>query len=91
MKILVEVDEYKLNSCKRHVEEGYASWYDEVIANGTVISEDATNGDIIKVMFPDYQTKISSGQVCLYYPVREEYSGSWIKFDLDWWNAPHRR
>ena len=38
MKIIVEVDEYKIESCKRHVEERYGSWYDEVIAKGTPLN-----------------------------------------------------
>lgn len=37
MQIVIEVDEYKLNSCKRRVEEYYASWYDEAIAKGVVL------------------------------------------------------
>lgn len=38
MKIIVEVDEYKIESCKRHVKERYGSWYDEVIAKGTPLN-----------------------------------------------------
>lgn len=38
MKLIVEVDDYKLEACKRHVEERYASWYDEMVANGTPLS-----------------------------------------------------
>lgn len=39
MKLLVVIDDYKIESCKRKVQEKYSSWYDEVIANGTPIVE----------------------------------------------------
>lgn len=52
MKLIVEVDEYKIEACKRHVKERYASWYDDMVANGTPLSK-------IK---DEIERKITSGQ-----------------------------
>lgn len=57
------------------------------------IPKGATNGDMIKAMFPGYHVQISTAlkEVSLYYDGAEDYTGSWIRFDLDWWNAPYRK
>ena len=74
----------------------------DIIRNGTPLSKghesleeielpkNATNGDVIKAKFPNYHIQIGPGQVCLYYPVTEAYSGSWIRFDEEWWKAPYK-
>ena len=60
------------------------------IANGVPISDNATNGDIIKAMFPD--TKIEGiegleGLQC----VAVSIGLGTIYFALDWWNAPYKK
>ena len=40
MKYIVDVDDYKIKSCKRKVQEKYASWYDEMVANGIPLEEE---------------------------------------------------
>ncbi len=62
----------------------------KVIEVKVCVPKDATNGDMIKAMFPNYKVQISAGAVCMYYSHAEDYCGSWIKFDLDWWNAPFK-
>lgn len=34
MKLIVDIDNYKLEACKRHVAEHCASWYDDMVVNG---------------------------------------------------------
>lgn len=47
-----------------------------------------TNGDKIMYMFPNYRVQILTETVNVYYEGNEEYSGSHITFDLNWWNSP---
>ena len=56
-----------------------------------LVPEGATNGDVVKAMFPNYHVQISTGLgvVELYYDGTEAYAGSWFRFDLNWWNAPY--
>lgn len=58
-----------------------------------IIPKNATNGDMIRIMFPNYhaQVSITLKVVNLYYDGTEEYTGSWFRFDLEWWNAPYKR
>lgn len=62
------------------------------LLKGILISDSATNGDIIKAMFPNYRVQVSTAleTVELYYDGTEAYTGSWFRFDLDWWNAPYK-
>ena len=51
------------------------------IANGTPIPEGATNGDMIKAMFPN----ISIYEHGSTYSINNEYD-----FNSTWWNAPYK-
>lgn len=51
-----------------------------------VIPTDATNGDMIKAMFPDLDVEIEGDYVTCWI---DEHR--WIGFDLSWWNVPYRR
>ena len=39
MQLIIEVDDYQLEHCKRHVRENYANLLEEAIANGKPVSE----------------------------------------------------
>jgi hypothetical protein len=67
--------------------------YDISIYNAIIIPRGATNGDMIQAMFPNYTVQINyiCKEVSVYYDGTEEYTGSWFRFDLDWWNAPYKR
>ena len=39
MKIVIDIDHYLLEHCKRHVEEGYANRIEEAIVNGTPLED----------------------------------------------------
>ena len=64
----------------------------EVISNGTPISDNATNGDVIKAMFPD--------NVFAEDKWRDENGVTWhtdiisdngMTFADFWWNAPYQK
>lgn len=44
MKLVIEIDSYVLEHCKRHVREHYANNIEEAIANGIPLQE---HGDLI--------------------------------------------
>ena len=53
----------------------------------TSIPDNATNGDVIKIMFPNYESR--------YDPEYEIITGHLDKthrhnFNLEWWNAPYK-
>lgn len=61
--------------------------------NGTFIPENATNGDIIKIMFPDVEVTEIKGSFdkdkLLGY--RTWLGGRSQDYLLDWWNAPYKK
>lgn len=59
----------------------------EKIANGTPIPDNATNGDVIKAMFPNAwrSNYIDSDNKCTLYI--DDYE---LEVDIDWWNAPYK-
>lgn len=65
----------------------------EAFKDMQLIPDNATNGHMIMTMFPDYRVQISTTlkTVNLYYDGNEGYTGSWIRFDLDWWNTPFKK
>ena len=62
------------------------------IVDAIPIPDGATNGDMMKTMFPDIES-IETVYVCGIPYVRVLFKGqSEIKiFDLDWWNAPYKK
>ena len=50
---------------------------------GVVIPDNATNGDMIKAMFPNEEI-IESDGACV-------YVGAKKRFDKDYWNAPYKK
>ena len=57
----------------------------KAIHDGTPIPENATNGDVIKALFPRIKTKKFS--TFLRVIEGEEY----IPMTYDWWNSPYKR
>lgn len=48
----------------------------DAINNGTHIPDNATNGDMMRLVFKDF----------MYVPWKE-----WLMIDLSWWNAPYQK
>ena len=61
--------------------------YTEIIANGTPIPEGATNGDMIKAMFPLVEVKEKNNGYEVYFGIgtATQY------FNHQWWNAPYKK
>ena len=51
------------------------------------ISDNATNGDVIKVLYPNADIEIHNITVYVIFDMRSNV----ISFDLDWWNAPYQK
>lgn len=81
MKLLIEIPKeiYKASKIIDIQYEDVVQIPFEVIANGTPIPDNATNGDIMQMMFPNADIEI-------------HITGSYVMtFDLDWWNAPYQK
>jgi hypothetical protein len=59
----------------------------ENVQNIVLIKNGATNGDVIKVLYPNVDIEIHNITV---YVIFDMYSNV-ISFDLDWWNSPYKR
>ena len=85
MKLIIDIDKdrYKdvIESRKHHLLDSYA----QAVANGTPIPDNATNGDVIKAMFPDAEIHIDGNDVFVH------HIGFWIKYNIRWWNAPYQK
>ena len=84
IKLVVEISEEVYNNlkigCTQRVSDGEMI---EAIKNGTPIPDNATNGDVIKAMFPT--ADISLNDSC-FEGVVNKYG-----FDMKWWNAPYQK
>lgn len=54
---------------------------------GTIIPDNATNGDMVKTMFPHYDIEVDEHKGY----VRIFYSDFYTTYPLEWWNAPYKR
>ena len=86
MKLLIEIDEHNKNVIDRFANgEGndvlpVNIFLDliESVENGVSIPNNATNGDVLKIIFPD---GIPSGK---------DSDDYFVKTDTDWWDAPYK-
>ena len=68
----------------------------ELLEAQPIIPSDATNGDVIKAMFPDEEYKeglrgdIVDGKHVNHKVVRVNGLLDYYVMDYDWWNAPYR-
>lgn len=58
------------------------------IKDGLEISDDATNGDLLKILFPEIIIGFFSGDVIGVYFYKEQSEP--IIFDVSWWNSPYK-
>ena len=83
MKVLIDIDEEYYNYAKQQVADGITNPFKIFIASGTPIPDNATNGDVIKAMFPT--ADISLNDSC-FEGVVNKYG-----FDMNWWNSPYQK
>lgn len=98
MKIVIEIDESLLDGIKsddfdfaRQVVKSFQGTIASAIANGTLIPDNATNGDVIKAMFPNTEVDdYDYGED----PVIDVYGiddTEYITIRKAWWNAPYQK
>ena len=61
-----------------------AEMLEEAILNGILLPDDATNGDVIKALFPN-GSQVKGASI---YIMNDNKSN--IFYDFDWWNAPYK-
>lgn len=54
------------------------------------VPEDATNGDVIKAMFPDAEWHNAMGQTTIFIPKTAIYNIEVLRVSTDWWNAKYK-
>ena len=83
MKRIIDINEKIKEYIEQYIPIGggdhifcYPDQIVEMIANGTPIPDNATNGDIIKAIYG------------VHFPGEEDYSHYFFK---EWWNAPYQK
>ena len=88
MKILIDITEDTYNSvCNESMLPQNVKNVIDGIKNGQLLTDNATNGDIVKTMFPEYE------ETRMYGAVRygsKEYANLEFVVDEDWWDSPYR-
>ena len=87
MKLIIEIDKEKYNQIVNSYQGSNVrpKDYEIAIINGTPITDDATNGEVIKAMFPNAKIEHQGGIV------RFIVDGWSFQIAEDWWNAPYQK
>jgi hypothetical protein len=90
---MIDIPEREYERFKKNQKKEYSeSMLDvNIIANGTPIPDNATNGDVIKAIFPNTEVDdYDYGKD----PVIDVYgidNTEYITLRKDWWNAPYKK
>lgn len=94
MQIVIEISKERYQDIQRIAEvqtEKRMLTCEQIIANGTPIPEHATNGDVIRALFPDARVDdYDYGED----PVIDVYGiddTEYITVRKNWWNAPYKK
>lgn len=94
MNNLIRVEDAKLYLAKNYIDgkKSLGQCLDEVpTVNAIEIPDTATNGDVIKALFPD--APIDTELYTYYVTVKLDYhaqNDGGLMFDKGWWNAPYK-
>jgi len=89
MKLIIDIDEETYKKCKwKNNGVVGLEWWEKAIANGTPIPDNATNGDVIKAMFPKAYIDESRYETPF---IDVMYEGEVKSFSETWWNAPYQK
>ena len=87
-RLLFRVEENECKNCAKEHRQ-LANWLKELkqlTCEDIEIPNGATNGDMIKIMFPDIEIEGIGGEIkCIAVKNGTSY------FALDWWNAPYKK
>lgn len=81
MQVIIDIPEDEYNIIKKS--NAPMTWVEHLIKNGTPLSKGATNGDIIKTMFPNAEISYGLNGI-----VGVKFIHMTV-FDSDWWNVPY--
>ena len=56
-----------------------------------MVPDNATNGEVIQLLFPNVETGSYSQNAITFFPVLPNGFFTEIHFDKDWWNAPYEK
>ena len=91
MKLIINISEEDYIYAKQQVADGITNPFKICIANATPIPDNATNGDVIKAMFPNTEVDdYDYGKD----PVIDVYGiddTEYITLRKAWWNAPYQK
>jgi len=89
MKILIDISESEYRQVIESAEPRmFAGMLQEAVSKGVAIPESATNGDVIKAMFPDVKIRwITQTKIGVTFINNQDYI---TEFDAKWWNAPYK-
>ena len=90
MQIVIDITKMVYKSIKDN-HDGWNNYICTAIRNGTVFPDNPTNGDMIKVLFPNAEIKIHEqwdGQNIVAVRMNDVQI---VVNSLDWWNAPYRK
>lgn len=102
MKVILEIPDEEVEIINRNGfnKDGTFSFklnevVKQAIRNGVILPDNATNGDVIKAMFPnckDWKAKLedNDGEVYEVHFVQLPNSLTVNKYEESWWNAPYK-
>ena len=91
MKLIIDIPEevrehiFDLANDCNEIPLGINAHMVKAVANGTPIPDNATNGDIIKILYPNREF-INKGDV-YWYPLDYLFH----EFSPSWWNSPYQK
>ena len=88
MKLVIEIDKVAYNLLTGKIETANIDLYSiliQSVQNGTPLPDNATNGDMIKTIFPE--TKIYDDVYVMHIGIGRTD----MNFSKDWWNAPYKK
>lgn len=88
MKLLIEIADFVYDSVN-FGETDYKEHICNAIRNGTSIPDNATNGDVIKALYPN-RTFFNEASCCVTMRDEDTEYLTYIDFDGDWWNSPYK-
>lgn len=92
MQIVIEISDHLYKCLQKRIELNVSSEVDQIIAKGTPLPENATNGDVIKALFPNaIYTHVNKLSGMNFMRVKGlDAFGFDTDFYDEWWNAPYK-
>ena len=89
MKVIIDIPEEVL---KYPYDYCCNTLVNQIKGNCTYIPDNATNGDMIKAMFPNCEQKehINNGYFEMYFD-KDLGNASYMRVSKDWWDAPYKK